>query len=44
MSFYEKFAKPPVFKALKSLRPKEVLPAAVAKQHRILAGETVLSA
>jgi len=44
MSFYEKYGKPQVFKASKSLTPKEVLLAAVAKQHRILAGETVLSA
>jgi len=44
MSFFEKYGKPQVFKASKSLTPKEVLLAAVAKQHRILAGETVLSA
>jgi hypothetical protein len=44
MSFYEKYGKPQVFKASKSLTPKEVLLAAVAKQHRILAGEVVLSA
>jgi hypothetical protein len=44
MSFYEKYGKPQVFKSSKSLTPKEVLLAAVAKQHRILAGETVLSA
>jgi len=44
MSFFEKYGKPQVFKASKTLTPKEVLLAAVAKQHRILAGETVLSA
>jgi hypothetical protein len=44
MSFYEKYGKPQVFKTSKSLTPKEVLLAAVAKQHRILAGEAVLSA
>jgi hypothetical protein len=44
MSFYEKYGKPQVFKASKSLTAKDVLLAAVAKQHRILAGEAVLSA
>jgi len=44
MSFYEKYGKPQVFKASKSLTAKDVLLKAVAKQHKILAGETVLSA
>jgi hypothetical protein len=44
MSFFEKYGKPQVFKSSKSLTPKDVLLAAVAKQHRILAGEAVLSA
>jgi hypothetical protein len=44
MSFYEKYGKPQVFKASKSLTLKELLLSSIAKQHRILAGEIVLSA
>jgi hypothetical protein len=44
MSFYEKYGKPQVFKASKSLTLKEILISSIAKQHRILEGEIVLSA
>ena len=44
MSFFEKYGKPQVFKVSKSLTEKDILLEAVAKQHRILAGEVVLSA
>ena len=43
MSFYEKYGKPQVFKPSKSLSERDILLAAIEKQHRILAGERVLS-